>query len=63
MSMNELNCQKTKIAIIIPVHNRCELTLTCLRRLQTIEKNGFEVTIIVTRKITCCESNINIQTA
>ncbi|MFK5894215.1 MAG: glycosyltransferase, partial [Pseudomonadota bacterium] len=36
-----------KIAIVIPVFNRVETTLNCLRQLQEIDKNGAEFNFII----------------
>lgn len=37
----------TKITIVIPVHNRKKHTLNCLHQLQTLEKKGMDITIVV----------------
>ncbi len=47
MTVNETKVHKQKIAIVIPVHNRRELTLSCLEHLKTIDKTGFETDVIV----------------
>lgn len=47
MIMNETNFHKPKIAIVIPVHNRRELTLSCLERLKIIDKRNFEADVVV----------------
>jgi GT2 family glycosyltransferase len=36
-----------KIAIVIPVHNRRDVTILCLKQLQGISRKGFETEIIV----------------
>lgn len=45
--MNRLNRIEIKIAVIVPVHNRRNLTLKCLEKLKDIERNGFEVAVVV----------------
>lgn len=39
--------KKTRVEIIIPVHNRRDITLQCLENLEFVDKTGFDAHIIV----------------
>ncbi len=38
-----MSVAKTRVAIVAPVHNRCDITLQCLRSLSKINENGLDV--------------------